>query len=105
MWYGFFHSINTISKPYQKGDYEVAEGVVKNFAVTNKDGKELYENFTVNDVEFEIPDPNGLGYNVMSDEGGAISGDGQKIKISYIRYNDYWNIIMKLEVGNGLVNK
>ena len=98
-WISFFRIRNTVLQPYFSGDYQVTEGIVEDFEVTYKDSEELYETFTVDGEEFYIPDSwCGLGYSVLSTEGGAIQQDGQRVRIRYICYNDYQNLILKLEV-------
>jgi hypothetical protein len=99
-WISFFQLRNTVLQPYLSGDYQVVEGAVEDFEVTYKDGEELYETFTVEGLDFEIPDSwYGLGYSVLSTEGGAIQRDGQHVRIRCVRYNDEWNLILKLEVS------
>ena len=62
------------------------------------DGKN-HETFEINGVEFSYSDYNTqAGYNNTKSHGGAITGNGQHLKIRYVYFNEtYGNIILYIE--------
>ena len=69
---------------YREGNYEVVEGYVENFkASVNDKGNEEFE---INGVAFSYTG-NGMSmsYSASEENGGVISGNGQKLRIKYVR--------------------
>lgn len=67
---------------YHKNDYLIVEGTVENF-----EGDAAKESFEVSGVKFSYDwRYSGVGYDVLKEEGGVITGNGQKVKIGYVRY-------------------
>ena len=80
-------------KKYQNKEYEVVEGIVKNFDPMPPSGHKM-ESFTVGGKRFEYSDYIiTAGFNKTSSHGGPIS-EGLKVRISYIA-----DTIIKLEVA------
>ena len=78
---------------YKSGDYEVVEGYVENFDTGT------YENFDINGIHFSYYNSRiTQGYHTTKSNDGVISGDGQHLKIGYVRYGfSSDNIIVYIE--------
>lgn len=87
-----------IAEEYEKGNYEIIDGVVENFVPMPYEGKSK-ESFEINGVKFSYSDSIEIcGYNNAKSHGGVIEGNGQHLKIGYIYYDSsYGNIIVYIE--------
>ena len=83
---------------YKKGDYMVVEGYVEDFIPMPYHGKSE-ESFEINGVKFSYSDYMvQYGYHNSKSHGGVITGNGQRLKIGYVYYNEqYGNIIVYIE--------
>lgn len=86
-----------IQKIYNDRNLLIVEGEVEDFIPMELEGHSS-ESFTVNGVNFtysrSVPT---YGYHLAKVDGGYIKGNGQKIKIHYVNYNNN-NLILKLEI-------
>lgn len=89
---------NKVYKNYLNGNYKVVEGEIEDFHAMPKEEHDS-ESFYVSHVYFYYPDFTGYGYSTCKKDGGYITGNGQKVRISYITYLDQ-NLILKLEIEN-----
>lgn len=82
---------------WQRGEYETVEGQVENFVPMPKEGKGS-ESFDLGGVHFEYSD-NCLitGYHNAKVNGGVIRRDGQRLRIGYVWYEPYGNVIVSIE--------
>ena len=82
---------------WQRGEYETVEGQVENFVPMPKEGKGR-ESFDLGGVHFEYSD-NCLitGYHNAKVNGGVIRRDGQRLRIGYVWYEPYGNVIVSIE--------
>ena len=80
---------------YQNGDYQIAEGYVEKFDPMPYSGHSR-ECFEINNVKFEYSDYTlTIGYHNAKSHGGVIKGDGQHLKIGYVRYGSgHRNVIV-----------
>lgn len=77
--------------PYKNKDFQTIEGKISAYETDS-----AVEKFEISGVKFEYSDRNMmLGYNQIKENGGVISGDEQKIRIDYIRYNGR-NVIVSI---------
>lgn len=82
---------------YKNGDYEVAEGYVQYYAVTENSRGTDIESFAVNGVSFSYTaETPSFGYHTPQYHGGVIRGEGQHVRIAYT-YCDHRNIILRIE--------
>lgn len=97
---GELHDYNHIVKAYTHGEYEIAEGYVENFEPMPYTGH-AKESFEINGVYFAYSDFEvQQGYHNAKSHGGVIKGDGQYLKIGYIKEyfnSEYRNIIVYIE--------
>lgn len=80
---------------YKSGNYEIVEGYVEDYSPIKKEEKNT-DSFKVNNVEFVLP--NNIGYKLTSLTDCHIKGDGQFVRIGYVRI-DGINYIIRLEVN------
>lgn len=80
---------------YNNNNYNIVSGEVTMFIAGSSDYSKV-ESFYVNNVKFEYSNSNYCGYNKTKNEGGIITGNGQKLKIGYINYKSE-NIIVSIE--------
>ena len=71
---------------YHNNNYLTVEGMVQNF-----EGDAAKERFEVSGVKFYydsdvIGESDGLGYDVVREKGGVITGNGQRVRIGYVKY-------------------
>lgn len=84
--------------PYEKGAYRTVVGKVDNFVPMPYDGHRM-ESFKINGVYFEYSDfVVQQGYTTTKSHGGVITGNGQDLKIGYIR-RDGKNYIVYIEAA------
>ena len=83
---------------YRNGNYSVVEGAVENFVPMPYSGHGD-ESFEINGVKFHYSDYSIVqGYNRSRAHGGFIEGNGQRLRIGYVYYNNvYGNIIVCIE--------
>lgn len=82
---------------YERGEYQTVEGYVESFNPMPYEGH-MRESFEINDVEFEYSDYNIIpGYNNAKSHGGVIRGDNQHLKIGYVYFEKYGNVIVYIE--------
>lgn len=98
---GQWNMHNKIIGAYQRGEYQTVEGYVENFDPMPYEGH-MDESFEINGVKFAYSDYSTQpGYNNAKSHGGVITGDGQHLKIGYVRYSfldgNYENIIVYIE--------
>ena len=96
--YRFFEisSYNKIVGAYKSGDYEIVEGFVEDFKPMPYEGHSD-ESFEINGVKFSYSDYSiGTGYNNAKSHGGVITGNGQHLKIGYIKELN-GNVIVYIE--------
>lgn len=100
--YGFVNIKTNIVEPYFNGEYLTVEGNVANFKPLASHGKGT-ESFEVNGIKFNYSKTSVeyIGYNKVSNEGGYIKRNNQKVRIRYIYDKTYdTNLILKLEISN-----
>lgn len=89
-------SYNKIVGAYKSGDYEIVEGFVEDFKPMPYEGHSD-ESFEINGVKFSYSDYSiGTGYNNAKSHGGVITGNGQHLKIGYIKELN-GNVIVYIE--------
>lgn len=88
-------SYKNIVIPYYNGNYYEIEGQVDNLKTTSFLGNGI-DTFTINNVEFEVGNSK-PGYQKQAAYGGAITQNGQVVKIKYIHSYDV-NYIMSISV-------
>ena len=93
-----FNMYNKTIGAYSRGEYQIVEGYVEKFAPMPYEGH-AKETFEINGVKFSYSDYNiHPGYNNTKSHGGAITGNGQHLKIRYVYFNEtYGNIILYIE--------
>ena len=84
-----------IYNKYNNSNYNIVSGEVTEFIAGGSDYSKV-ESFYIDNVKFEYSDSNYYGYNKTKNEGGVITGNGQKLKIGYINYNGE-NTIVSIE--------
>lgn len=86
-----------IQKIYNDRNWLIVEGEVEDFIPMELEGHSS-ESFTVNGVNFTYSrSAPTYGYHLAKVDGGYIKGNGQKIRIHYVNYNNN-NLILKLEI-------
>ena len=81
---------------YEEGRYQTIVGEIEKFTTTTPEGKG-YETFEIDGVYFSYSDHIiHQGYRNSKTFGGVIKGDGQQLKIGYIKKNGE-NIIVYIE--------
>lgn len=95
---GHRHMYEKTVVAYKNGEYEIVEGYVENFVPMPYSGHAM-ESFEIDGVHFEYSDYNLIqGYHNTRSHGGVIYGDGQYLKVGYVKYNEtYGNIIVYIE--------
>ena len=79
------------------GTYETVEGQVENFVPMPKEGKGS-ESFDLGGVYFEYSDNRLItGYHNAKVNGGVIRRNGQRLRIGYVWYEPYGNVIVSIE--------
>ncbi len=74
-----------VVQAYRNGDYETVEGFVEDFHPMPYEGHSM-ESFTIGGVEFEYSDYSiTQGYHNALSHGGVITGNGQHLRIGYVR--------------------
>ena len=82
---------------WQRGTYETVEGQVENFVPMPKGGKGS-ESFDLGGVYFEYSDNRLItGYHNAKVNGGVIRRNGQRLRIGYVWYEPYGNVIVSIE--------
>lgn len=82
---------------WQRGTYETVEGQVENFVPMPKEGKGS-ESFDLGGVYFEYSDNRLItGYHNAKVNGGVIRRNGQRLRIGYVWYEPYGNVIVSIE--------
>ncbi len=77
--------------PYKNNTFQTIEGEILAYETDS-----VVEKFEISGIKFEYSDRDMmLGYNQIKENGGVILGDGQKVRIDYIRYNGR-NIIVSI---------
>lgn len=80
---------------YNNNNYDIVVGEVTKFnaggSATNK-----VESFYIEDIKFEYSKSDSYGYHKTKNDGGVIIGDGQKLRIGYIKSKTQ-NIIVSIE--------
>jgi hypothetical protein len=92
-----FAQYQGIVNSYYNGRYLTVEGKVSDFKpVKMEDGREP-ESFKVNDISFEYSSIEMiLSYNTVYSKDGVIMGNGQKVRIGYVKYGGR-NHIVRIE--------
>lgn len=86
---------------WQRGEYAIVEGSVENFVPRPAEGH-ANESFDIGDVHFEYSDDRfSAGYHTLKVNGGVIRGNGQKLRIGYVWYESYGNVIVSIEEMDG----
>lgn len=80
---------------YVAGKFEICEGKVSEFHAMPPEEHDS-ESFFVNGILFVLPNWTDWGYSTYKKDGGFITGDGEKVKITYMPYEGY-NVILKIE--------
>lgn len=80
---------------YNKGNFLIEEGEIKNLNVVSFGGKGSDE-FDVNSIHFAIDGALTPGYHKRASCGGIIRSNSIRVRISYVHYQDI-NYIMKIE--------
>lgn len=91
--YNWIQAKNKIYDNYVKGNYDIIEGQIQKL-YPMKEGRQGTEYFYINEVCFEYSSFTLFGYSA---DHKLITGDGQKVRISYVPVNGQ-NVIVKLEV-------
>lgn len=78
---------------YKQGHYYEVEGIVENYIEEIKN-----EKFTVNNVEFHYGVNPSWGYSLTLRK-SVITGNGQYLRIRYIRIRDYNEIVYIEEIA------
>lgn len=87
---------NTTVKAYRNGDYEIVEGYVENFVPMPESGH-AQESFDINGVHFEYSENSySSAYSNTKPHGGVIR-NGKYLKIGYIYYPRFGNLIVYIE--------
>ena len=95
--YGQLSMRSAVVGAYTSGEYEIVEGYVENFIPTPSVGNG-YEMFDIGGIHFEYSDTNEItGYHNARVNGGVIRGNGQYLRIGYVYYESYGNIIVYIE--------
>ena len=77
--------------PYKNMDFQTVEGKISAYETGS-----VVEKFEINGVKFEYSDKNMmLGYNQIKENGGVINGNGEEVRIDYIRYTGR-NVIVSI---------
>ena len=77
--------------PYKNKDFQTIEGKISAYETDS-----AVEKFEISGVKFEYSDRNMmLGYNQIKENGGVIYGNGEKVRIDYIKYNGR-NVIVSI---------
>ncbi len=77
--------------PYKNKDFQTIEGKISAYETDS-----AVEKFEIRGVKFEYSDRNMmLGYNQIKENGGVIYGNGEKVRIDYIKYNGR-NVIVSI---------
>lgn len=77
--------------PYKNMDFQTVEGKISAYETDS-----VVEKFEINGVKFEYSDKNMmLGYNQIKENGGVINGNGEEVRIDYIRYTGR-NVIVSI---------
>ncbi|UWX56354.1 hypothetical protein NYZ99_09200 [Maribacter litopenaei] len=88
-----------IKRSYRNNEYEVVEGKIENFDPMPYSGHKQ-ESFTVSGIAFDYSDYYGnyYGFHNTASHGGAITKNGQEVRIGYITENYGQNVILKVEL-------
>ena len=93
--------INVVGE-YKKGEYEVTEGYVEDFIPIGTDGNNR-ESFSINGIKFKYSDSTvQSGYCKVAKNGGVVYENGQHLKIGYVQYGSYGNVIVYIEDLSGI---
>ena len=82
----------TVVVGYNRGKYLEIDGVVSGLEVNQKGTR---ESFAIDDVKFEyfVHSWKGISYSGRAGHGGAITEDGQYVRIRYVQYRSYNRIV------------
>ena len=94
--YSYIREYRSVFLPYKRGDYLVADGVVRNYEKRTINQALEQNEFEIDNVEFQLPSMSEYGYSLTESNGGIIR-EGMHLRIKY-RFFRYENVILEIEI-------